>query len=582
MRFCPKCGELYDDQLLAFCLADGTPLGIVTPDSDVWKDGSRLFEQKQNALKTQQRKLKWRRAVLTTMLIATMAVCVAAVSRSIYVTVEPARGQLCITTFNDLNGDLKQDAGESGVSGLVFQVRGTDSDETLTTDIDGRVCSDLPVGKYTVVEKPQDGWIATTPKSQTITVNADQTATALFGSKRQSGNLCIAAFNDLNADGVKDANEPSLPGFVFQVRGADAAKTVPTDIKGIGCSDLAIGTYIVVAQPQGGWLATTPTTKTINVTADHAAKVFFGSRQERGKLCITAFEDSNGNHVRDASERGLPGIGFQVTGTGTAAPLTTDSQGGICSELSAGNYTVIERPQRGWSATTDTTLTVTVIAGQKTNVVFGSRQDIKQGRGTLCIAAFNDLNGNQKQDAGEAGLFGFAFQVKGAGPPTKLPTDRNGNACAELPLGTYTVTEIPKPGWNPTTPIKQTVILSSNRAAPLFFGSTKSKPECLEADKSRERQLILNQYERNWRNSIERERERVIAAAAPKAHGKARATLDQFKPQVVLRTCTTAFVTLSYVWIVEVLGGEEKPRTERINGRQNVACEKAGPNWICR
>ena len=39
LRFCPKCGELYADALLAFCLADGTPLGALAPDSDVWKEG---------------------------------------------------------------------------------------------------------------------------------------------------------------------------------------------------------------------------------------------------------------------------------------------------------------------------------------------------------------------------------------------------------------------------------------------------------------------------------------------------------------------------------------------------------------
>lgn len=864
MRFCPKCGELYVDQLLAFCLADGTPLGVVTPDSDVWKEGSRLLEQKQNALKARQRKLKWRRVMLTAMLMATVVVSIASISRSIYVTVEPARGQLCITTFNDLNGNGLQDTSEPALSGFQVEVRGTDLTQTLTTDVngsicsdlpvgtytifeqprdgliattqtvtltanqtakllfggrhetgtirvakfddlnrngvqdpgepgvsgivlqvsganltttlttgpdgmasvvvplgtytvveqpqdgttlitqtvtvteghtadlsfaigkargklclktfddsngnrvrdagepglsafvfqviatgaatllmtdsDGMVCSDMPVGKYTVVEQPQGGWIATTPKSQTITVNADQTATALFGSRRQRGNLCITAFNDLNGDGAKDVNEPSLPGFVFQVRGADAAKMLPTDIKGIGCSDVAIGTYIVVEQPQGGWIATTPTTKTIIVTADRDANVFFGLRQERGKLCITAFEDSNGNHVRDASEPGLPGLFFQVTGTGVTTTLTTDSQGGICSELAAGNYTVIRQLQRSWNATTDTKLTVTVTAGQKTNVVFGSRQEIKQERGTLCIAAFNDRNANHKQDAGEAGLPGLDFRVSGTGTTTTLTTDsqgvicselsagkytvieqpqrgwsattdtkrsvtvtvgqktnavfgsrqelkqergtlciaafndlngnhaheanepglfgfvflvsgtesttlrtdRNGTACADLPLGTYTVMETPQPGWNPTTATKQTVILTSNRAAPFFFGNMKSNSDCLEADKSRDRQLILNQYERNWRNSIERQRERVIAAAAPQAHGKVRATLERFEPQVVLRTCATAFITLSYVWKVEVLGGAEKPRTERVNGHQNLACEKAGGAWICR
>jgi len=849
---------------LAFCLADGAPLGVVKQDSDVWNEGSRLLEQKQNALKTQQRKLKWRRVMLTAMLMATMVVSVASVSRSIYVTVEPARGQLCITTFNDLNGNGLQDAsepalsgfqvevrgtdlaktfttdvngsicsdlpigtysvveqprngliatppttqtvtltadqtarllfavrhetgsirvakfddlnrngvqdpGEPGVSGIVLQVSGTDVTTTLTTgpdgiasvvvpvgtytvveqlqdgttpitqtvtvaeghtanlsfaigkargklcirtfddsngnrvrdagepglsgfvfqvsatgvatllttDSDGTICSDMPVGKYTVVEQPQGGWIATTPKTQTITVNAAQTAPALFGSKRQRGNLCIAAFNDLNGDGVKDANEPSLSGFVFQVRGTDAAKTLSTDIKGIGCSDVAIGTYIVVQQPQGGWIATTPTTKAIIVTADHDANVFFGSRQERGKLCITAFDDSNGNRVRDAGEAGLPGLVFQVSGTGAVTTLRTDSQGGICSELPAGNYTVIGQPPRSWSATTDTTLTVTVTAGQKTNVVFGSRHEIKQERGTLCIATFNDRNANHKQDAGEAGLpglvfqvtgtgtpttlttdsqgvicselaagkytvigqpprgwsattntkltvtviagqkmnvvfgsrqeikqergtlciaafndlngnhaheadepglFGFAFQVSGTEAATRLQTDRNGTACADLPLGTYTVMEIPKPGWNPTTPTTQTVILTPNRSAPWFFGNRRSNPECLEADKSREWQIILNQYESKWRQSIEGERNKIIAENVPRdSKVRYEISLGPIKPQHVFRSCATVTVVLRYAWQIDFFAAGKKS----IPRERSYVCEKTAAGWIC-
>ena len=866
MRFCPKCGELYADQLLAFCLADGAPLFVVTPDSDVWKEGSRAFDQKQNALKTQQRKLKWRRVMLTAMLTATMVVSIAAVSRSISVTVDSPQGKLCITTFNDLNnnreldsgepflsgcefrvsgtdvdkplmtedgkvyldlpigaytvveqprggwipttsttrkvtvtagqttdesfgsrqetelciekfndlngngerdagetgisefvfrvsgtgagttlttgangfvcavmsvgrytvveqpqigwiattptmqtvsvtaghaatvlfgskqqggklciktfddsnGNHVRDAGERGLSGFVFQVSATGAATPLTTDSDGTICSDMPVGKCTVVEQPRGGWSATTPTTQMITVTANQTATTLFGNRQQRGTLCIATFNDLNGDGVKNADEPSLPGFVFQVRATEPAKTLPTDTKGIGCSDLPIGNYIVVAQPQRGWIATTPATLTVTVTADQAANVFFGSRQERGKLCITAFDDSNGNHVREASEPGLPGFVFQVTGTGTATTLTTDSQGGICSELSAGKYTVVEQLQRSWSATTNTKLPVTVTAGQKTNVgfgsrqetrqergtlciatfndrnathkqdagepglpgfvfqvtgtgtattlttdsqgvicaelsagkytvveqlqgswiattniemkvtvaagektnvVFGSRQEIRQERGTLCIAAFNDLNGNHTHEAGEPGLFGFVFHVSGTEAATTLQTGRNGIACADLPLGTYTVIEVPNPGWNATTPTKQTVILTSNRAAPLLFGNRKSNPDCSEADKSREWQIIRNRYESSWQQSIEGERKKIIAENVPR-DSKARyeISLGRISTQPVFRSCTTVTVVLRYAWQIDFFAAGKKS----VPRERSYLCEKTAGGWLCR
>ena len=86
MRFCQKCGDYYADGSLAFCLNDGTPLVDVNPLSERWSEGERVIEEKENALRKQKRKLKWRRVLLSvmTMLIAIMVVCVVAVNSFIY------------------------------------------------------------------------------------------------------------------------------------------------------------------------------------------------------------------------------------------------------------------------------------------------------------------------------------------------------------------------------------------------------------------------------------------------------------------------------------------------------------------
>jgi carboxypeptidase family protein len=89
MRLCPKCGDYYADASLAFCLSDGAPLINVSPNSEGWSEGARVMEGKENALKNQKRKLKWRRVVMSTMAMTTLVVVVVAVSS--FIEVEPGR-----------------------------------------------------------------------------------------------------------------------------------------------------------------------------------------------------------------------------------------------------------------------------------------------------------------------------------------------------------------------------------------------------------------------------------------------------------------------------------------------------------
>jgi uncharacterized protein (DUF2141 family) len=574
MRFCSKCGDFYADRLLAFCPADGMPLIDVDPSSDLCDQATRVIEQKQNALKTQQRRLKWRRAMLGAMLMATMVVTVLAVTRSISITVDRPRGELCIGTFNDLNGNGGQDTGEPGLSGFVFQVSGTDPATTLTTGPNGD-CKNLPPGTYTVVEQPQSGWTATTPTTQTVSVTAGQTVHMFFGIQKRGqdgGKLCIGTFNDLNGNHAQDAGEPGLSGFVFQVSGTGAATTLTTDLEGGVCSDLPVGTYTVVETPKPGWIATPPTTQIVTVIAGQTLKVSFGSRQEN-ELCVSKFDDLNGNGVQDAGEAGVSGFVFQLSGTGRATTLTTGPNGVGCVVVPVGTYTVVEQPQSGWIATTRTTQTVAVTAGQPANVFFGRRQ----AKGKLCIRTFDDRNGNRGQDAGEPGLSGFVFQVSGTGSPTTLTTDSEGGACSDLPVGTYTVVETPKPGWISISATKQTVTLAANQVANLFFGSRANEkdPACSDADKSLEMQIITHQYKNTWRKIIEGERAKIIAENVPPGI-KAEASLGPIDYKFPFPSCTAVDVVLGYEWLVQSPVLRKTVRKER-----KFVCAKIGGVWIC-
>lgn len=98
MRICLKCGDYYADALLAFCLVDGTPLVKVDPLSENWREGTRVIEEKEKALRRRKRRLKWQRVLLSaiTMLIAIMVLCVVAVNSFIYL--KPEQAEVALAT----------------------------------------------------------------------------------------------------------------------------------------------------------------------------------------------------------------------------------------------------------------------------------------------------------------------------------------------------------------------------------------------------------------------------------------------------------------------------------------------------
>jgi predicted RNA-binding Zn ribbon-like protein len=486
-------------------------------------------------------------------------------------------GEICIRQFDDANGNGVQDSGEKGLSGLVLRMSGAGRVATVTTDSNGLGCATLLAGAYTVVGQPQAGWMATTPAKQTVTITAGRTANLLFGNRQERGDLCIGKFNDLNGNGVHNADEKGLAQFVFRVTGKEYDTTLTTDPNGVACTELSVGTYTVEEQPKSGWTATTATKRTVTITAGGTASVSFGNRQESGKLCIGKFNDLNGNGLQDPGEPGLSGFVFRVSGTGKATRLTTGPDGVACTELTVGPYTLEEQPQTGWIATTSTKQPVTITAGQTASLFFGNRRDDIKEKGELCIVAFHDRNRNSVKDAGEPGLSGFAFQVSGTDITTTLTTDENPglpydpkrSICKSLPVGDYTVVGQPQTGWTATTLTTQTVTVTANQAVPLFFGNIRSDTACSDADKSRETQIIVERYSKDWHDVIEKE---IIAST-----GEKEIVLRLLEyPTEFFGDCTVAQVTVIYEWWV---GKSERQKTS--GGKRRFDCSKQGDVWDC-
>jgi hypothetical protein len=137
MRICPTCSAFYADESLTFCLVDGKPLVGVDAGSEKWSEGSRAIEKKGNALRKQQRKLKWRRVLMsaTTMVVATVVVCVVTLNGVFYFkpSVFPVPS-LTPSPQPSISGRVTAARGPLG--GVSIRLGGTETD-SATTNADG-------------------------------------------------------------------------------------------------------------------------------------------------------------------------------------------------------------------------------------------------------------------------------------------------------------------------------------------------------------------------------------------------------------------------------------------------------------
>jgi hypothetical protein len=118
------------------------------------------------------------------------------------------------TVFKDVNGNGARDADEFGLAGWNVQLakEGSVINATSSGQDGSYKFENLAPGTYTVSEVAQEGWSQTVPQgSYTVDLlDADVTGKD-FGIR---GNFTISSkkFYDLNGNGVKDEDEPALPG----------------------------------------------------------------------------------------------------------------------------------------------------------------------------------------------------------------------------------------------------------------------------------------------------------------------------------------------------------------------------------
>ena len=251
-----------------------------------------------------------------------------------------------------------------------------------------------------------------------------------FGNR---GALSISGmkFHDLDGNGQKDDDEPTLSGWDIQLKDSSdnllqtaTTSSEPGQEGGYEFVDLQPGTYRVYEVQQTGWVRTVPVQEyyTVTLTTSPSRENIFGNKL----LAISGvkFEDLNGNSAKDSDDPGLEGWTIKLKKDGTEVASTSTNTDGTYSftGIAPGSYTVEEDSKQGWaqsypagnvyivvvSSTGHITITKTDLTSvASTEVNFGNVPTA-----SISGMKFEDLNGNGAKDSGEPGLEDWTIKLK--------------------------------------------------------------------------------------------------------------------------------------------------------------------------
>jgi len=284
-----------------------------------------------------------------------------------------------ITKFEDRNANGVMDAGEQGVAGWTFDIKGPAA-TTKTTDANGQInINDLPAGTYNVTEsQAQPDWYNTTPRTLSITVPGPG---VYFGNDRYR-TLNVFKFDDLNKNGKYDTNERGLEGWEFQVKGIAGQQL--TNSSGFATFKVkANERYLVSESLPVKWLNSTPLEALVYIDpASDMTNVSFGDYEINilpplmSEIKIHVFNDTNRNGEFDAGEPGLPSREVRIKSLddkfSTYSSITTDSNGDFIYASPVGNYWLEQLLVSNWCTNGEIASKVSLGVNESKTVNFGS------------------------------------------------------------------------------------------------------------------------------------------------------------------------------------------------------------------
>jgi uncharacterized protein (DUF2141 family) len=222
--------------------------------------------------------------------------------------------------FFDANNNGIQDNDETGLNGVLVQllILAQNPREYTTGGGIFRFPSlpgspGVPVGTEEVLVTPPVGMRITTGNARTRVIVFENTATNVVvgvGKSLDVGSVTGTVFQDNNANGTREANEPGIAGAILDLTTSLGTMiTLRTDNDGFYQSDSIIaGDATVRLRESCGVKPSAGSTQTTRVFVGGVSPVkAFGLTPVKGRVNGLIFHDTNGNGTKDSGELGLPG-----------------------------------------------------------------------------------------------------------------------------------------------------------------------------------------------------------------------------------------------------------------------------------
>jgi uncharacterized repeat protein (TIGR01451 family) len=366
-------------------------------------------------------------------------------------------GKIGDFVWYDADKDGVQDAGETGISNVIIELRGAGKDglfntsddviQLQTTDLSGKyLFGGLDAGQYQINVLQSSLPAGTTPtvgaqsvgnNSKIISLaNGENNLAVDFGYNRSGASIGDSVWFDANGDGIQQLSEVGISGVEVILQGAgpdgklntsdDQFIKTTTDSKGYyQFGDLNAGSYNVginVDTIPVGSQFTTPSVKSLTLQAnDHRVDADFGVKVT-GQIGDTVWLDSNSDGIQQVGEIGLSGVVVTLRSAGNDGVLdtaddilqsqTTDSAGKyLFKDLPQNQYKVSLQTPNGLTNTTPAQLTVNLGAGE-----LNLKADMGlNSAGSIGDFVWHDANNDGIQQVSESGLAGVVVQLRYAG-----------------------------------------------------------------------------------------------------------------------------------------------------------------------